>query len=137
MCDYIKVKLIKEYNINRIKKFVKIGYHEIPCEPTICSELIMFSTKKELSFDEMVNIITKKRSKYLLYAMSYLYYNYLERFSIFYEESDIGLRKRLYNKTKKYFKRWYSLSLRSDTNLFPQNLLIIEFVRKQMSKIID
>lgn len=139
MCKNYNVKLIKEYKAMKIKKLLKSGYHEIPCEPTFYDCSILLSSKKELSFDEIVYIIISwKRKKYMLLAMSSLYYDYLEKFCMFsYKESDISLRKRLYRKTKNYFKRWYSMSLRSDTLLYPQNLLIVDFVKEHMPELID
>lgn len=138
MHDKLKIKVVEEHKLKEVADALQKGYFEVACEPTCPGDSILLCNKPELSFDDTVNIILSiKTGKYMLLAMSFLYWRYIEDFCRFYETADEGRRRRLGRRVKAYFKRWYRLSLRSDASLYPQNSLIVEFVKKHMPGLID
>ncbi len=117
------------------KFIVKSPWEKVPsnlfsieCDPSLKYEVYIFSKKKDVTFDEVLEIFNKSinRNDYLG-AMSLIYFKYYNEFYKFLVEisENINLTKKYRKSTlkfyKKYLVRWLEFIKHSDDTMYPQN----------------
>ena len=124
MFNLIKFKIINTYGVRSIR-YDKNKFYEVECEPTCPGDIILLCNKKDVTFEEMINLLLYTLKKInILGVISLVYNKYSSEFLDYLKRCPYNEYKKIKRKCIRKINKLNSFIERSDDLLFPQNINI-------------
>lgn len=125
MFNLIKFKIINTYGAHSNFLYDRNKFYEVKCEPSYQGDVILLCNKKNVTFDEMLNLLLHTLKKInVLGAISLVYYKYSSEFLDYLKKCSYNEYKIIKRKCVRKINNLNSFIARSDDLIFPQNINI-------------
>ena len=127
MFNLIKFKIINIYGVHSNFLYDRNRFYEVKCEPSYQGDVILLCNKKNVTFDEVINLLLHTLKKVnILGAISLVYYKYSDEFLDYLRHCSYDDYKKIKRKCIRKINNLNSFISKSDDLIFPQNLNIRE-----------
>lgn len=125
MFNLIKFKIINTYGVPSNFLYDRNKFYEVKCEPSYQGDVILLCNKKNVTFDEMLNLLLHTLKKInILGVISLVYYKYSSEFLDYLKQCSYIEYKIIKRKCIRKINNLNSFIERSDDLMFPQNINI-------------
>ena len=125
MFSLIKFKIINTYGVHNNFLYDRNKFYEVKCEPSYQGDIILLCNKKNVTFDEMLNLLLHTLKKInILGVISLVYYKYSSEFLDYLKQCSYKEYKIIKRKCIRKINNLNSFIERSDDLMFPQNINI-------------
>lgn len=122
MFNFIKFKIINVYGNHSFFLYNKNKFYEVKCEPSYKGDIILLCNKKDVTFDESINLLLYTNKKVnILGVISLIYYKYSSDFLDYLKECPDNEYKIIKKKCRRRFDSLNTFIEKSDDLLYPQN----------------
>lgn len=125
MSNSIKFKIINTYGVHTNFLYDSNKFYEVKCEPSYQGDIILLCNKKNVTFDEMINLLMHTLKKVnILGVISLIYYKYSSEFLDYLKQCSNNEYKKIKRKCIRKLNTLNSFIAKSDDSIYPQNINI-------------